>query len=215
MRLSILLFLAAGACVPQAKYEAALAKNRDLSGKVERLEARLAADQRAYEEILADMKPLIDRGVLKVENKEGRVIIGMASDVLFPSGSAELSADGKSNVAEVARLLARRGKEHMFQVEGHTDNVPIATAAFPDNWHLGAARAITVTEFMVSQGFPRDHLSAATFGDTRPVANNGTDTGRAANRRIEIVLLPDLADLGKGHTTPPARPRTPPRRPKQ
>ena len=214
MRLSIVFLLLATACVPKAKYEAALAKNNELHGKVERLEARLAADRQAYEDILADLKPLIDRGVLKVENKEGRVVIGMASDVLFASGSTELSADGKANVAEVARLLARRGKDHMFQVEGHTDNVPIATAPIPDNWHLGALRALTVTEFMIAEGFPRTHLSAATFGDTRPVGNNENEAGRAQNRRIEIVVLPDLEDLGKSRSTPD-RPRTTPRRPKQ
>lgn len=214
MRVPVLIsLLLLSACVPRAKYEAAVARNEELRGKVERLEARLAARRQTYEDILADLKPLVDRGVLKVEDKNGRVVIGMASDVLFASGSADLSPDGKANVAEVARLLARRAGQHLFQVEGHTDNVPITTAQFPDNWHLGAARAITVASFMIAQGFPAAHLSAATFGDTTPVASNDTDVGRAQNRRIEIVLLPDLGEASPNHTQ--GRPRTPPRQPRR
>jgi chemotaxis protein MotB len=213
MRGLLLVLVLAGGCVPKTKYDAVVAQNAELNGKVDRLEARLAAQREAYQAILADLKPLIDRGVLQVENRDGRVVIGMASDVLFASGSADLSEEGRRTVGDVARLIARHGREHTFQVEGHTDNVPIATPAFPDNWHLGAARAITVATFMIQQGFPADHISAATFGDSEPVASNDSDAGKAKNRRIEIVLLLDLSDVAKTHAGPSPKPRNPPRRP--
>ena len=163
-------------CVSQETYQAALDKNEALQHQVDVLHARLARQRAAYDQLLADLKPLIDKGLLQVEQRDGRVVIGMASDVLFASGSADLSDAGKANVAEVSRALQRLAKELHFQVEGHTDNQPIATERVPDNYWLGAGRAINVVEYMVAQGFPRDRISAATFGDSNPVASHGGDS---------------------------------------
>ncbi len=185
----------ASGCVPAAKYQKVVDENTKLSTRVDNLQAKAQARLKALKDLLEDLKPLIDRGLLEVEIVDGRVVIGMTADVLFPSGSATLSADGKRNIAEVATALKRRNLSQNFQIEGHTDNDPINTPEFPDNWHLGAARAVTVLEYMVDQGFPSDRISAATFGDTQPVVPNNSGTARAQNRRIEIVVLPDLNDL--------------------
>jgi chemotaxis protein MotB len=80
-----------------------------------------------------------------------------------------------------------------FQVAGHTDNDPIATEKFPSNWDLGAARSITVTRLLVDSGLPADRVSASSYADTVPVVANDTAEGKAANRRIEIVVVPDLS----------------------
>lgn len=197
MRNLFLTLLLLPACVSQEKYDAAIAKNETLQDQVAALQARVRRQSQAYDAILADLKPLVDKGVLKVQNTNGRVTIGMASDILFASGSADLSAGGKSTLSELSRLLARHANEHDFQVEGHTDNQPIATSAFPNNNYLGAARSINVMEYMLSQGFPKKHLSAATWGDAMPVSTNDTESGRAMNRRIEVVLIPDLSDVGE------------------
>ena len=82
-----------------------------------------------------------------------------------------------------------------FQVEGHTDNVGIKTAQYPSNWELAAARALTVVKTMVEAGLPADRISAASFGEFKPVKANDTNEGKAANRRIEIVVVPDLSSL--------------------
>ncbi len=197
MRISLVLLaaLALGGCVPKSQYMKLESENAKLKERIERLDNVAEAQLKAYRELLSDFKPLIDRGLLKIEVVDGRITLGMASDVLFPSGSAELSQAGKDNIAEITRVLANRAKDRDFQVEGHTDNEPINTAQYPSNWHLGAARAIAVTQFMVSRGFPEDQISAASFGDNAPVATNGSESGRAENRRIEIVLLPELSDL--------------------
>jgi chemotaxis protein MotB len=89
-----------------------------------------------------------------------------------------------------------------FQVEGHTDNVPIATARFPSNWELAAARALSVVHLLQEQGVRPESVSGAAFGEYRPVADNADPAGRRLNRRIEIVMLPNL-DVIAGTVLPP------------
>jgi chemotaxis protein MotB len=122
------------------------------------------------------------------------MVVNLSSDILFPSGSAAVSKDGKAALVEVAQVLAQI-PDRKFQVEGHTDNVPIKTDAFPSNWELASARALVVTKTLVDAGLPASRVSAASFGDTKPSASNGTQEGRAQNRRIEIVVVPDLSSL--------------------
>ena len=83
-------------------------------------------------------------------------------------------------------LLARGG--HTITVEGHTDNVPISTPQFPSNWELSAARASTVVRHLIARGIPADRLSAVGYADTRPLAANDTEAGRAKNRRVSIII---------------------------
>ena len=198
--LPVALALSTG-CVSMKKYNALDAKYTQVQHENKRLKDQLAARdalaaQRMAEfrELMADFKPLIDKGVLEVEIVDGRVVIGMSADVLFASGSADLSAAGQDNLREVARLLARK-PDYEFQVEGHTDDDPISTTLYPNNWYLGASRAIKVVEFLVSNGMSPENLSAASFGQYTPAAPNTTAANKARNRRIELVLLPDLSEL--------------------
>jgi chemotaxis protein MotB len=120
--------------------------------------------------------------------------VALSSDVLFPSGSAKLSASGIASVKEVTGLLVSLvGRK--YQIEGHTDNVPIKTSSYPSNWELASARAMTVLRTMLDSGMPADRISAASYGDTQPVAINETAEGKAQNRRIAIVIVPDLSGL--------------------
>jgi chemotaxis protein MotB len=147
-----------------------------------------------YKALLARFQALIDAGKLKVKIVDGRMVVQLQSDVLFSSGSASLSKDGRANIVEVAAVLASI-PERKFQVEGHTDNVPINTQQFPSNWELASARALTVTKAMVEAGLPAARVSAASFGAEKPAATNDTPEGKAQNRRIEIVVVPDLSSL--------------------
>jgi chemotaxis protein MotB len=162
----------------------------ELEQRKEEADARLAE----LKSVLEKFRGLISAGKLKVKVVEGKIVVVMASDVLFSSGSAALSKDGKAEISEVSQLLASLPKRK-FQVEGHTDNVPISTAQYPSNWELAAGRAITVVKTMVEVGMPLSRVSAASFADAEPAASNGTAEGRAANRRIEIILVPDLSTL--------------------
>ena len=158
-----------------------------------RVEAEARVKQ--FKDLLARFKTLIDAGKLKVKIADGRMVLELPTDVLFGSGQAKLSDDGLTAVKEVSGVLVTLPKTRRFQVEGHTDNVPIKTARFPSNWQLASARALNVVQAMMEAGMPGDRVSAAAFGEHRPVAKNDTDEGKAANRRIEIVVVPDLSSL--------------------
>lgn len=191
----VLAFSLISACVPMADYEAVVAENGKLSARVEKLDAKIAKQVQQIKDLQEELKPLIDRGILRIEVNDGRVTLAMNSDVLFASGSAALSSDGRETVSLLARALSRRTPNTDFQVEGHTDSDPINTPEFPNNWYLGAARGIVVTEAMIAAGFPRANISAASYADVRPVGNNNSTSGQAVNRRIEVVLVPDLSEL--------------------
>jgi chemotaxis protein MotB len=162
--------------------------------EVQQRKAQAEARVAEYKDLLGRFQSLIDAGKLKVKLVDGRMVVVLATDVLFGSGSATLSKPGRAEIAEVAGLLASIPKRS-FQVEGHTDNVPIATAQYPSNWELAAARALTVVKTMVEAGVPPERISAASYGEARPATANDTPEGRAQNRRIEITVVPDLSTL--------------------
>jgi chemotaxis protein MotB len=157
-------------------------------------EAQAAARISQFQELTDKFRALVDAGKLKVSVIRGRMVVQMQTDVLFGSGSARLSAEGRAAIDEVSGLLASLA-ERRYQIEGHTDNVPIHTAAFPSNWELAAARAISVVSVMVDQGMAPERVSAVSYGETTPIAANDSKEGRAQNRRIEIVVVPDLSQL--------------------
>jgi chemotaxis protein MotB len=154
------------------------------------------ADKRVaeYREMLVRFKDLIDAGTLSVRVTDGRMVLALPTDVLFDSGSARLSKTGKAAVQEVGTVLAALGRRRI-QIEGHTDNVPIHNPQFASNWELASARALVVARAMMQAGLPNEAVSAASYGEFHPIASNDDPQGRAANRRIEVVLLPDLSTL--------------------
>lgn len=147
-----------------------------------------------FEDLTARFKKLADTGALTVQIIDGKMVVSLGSDVLFGSGSAKLSAAGMEAIKEVTNQL-KNIPEKRYQIEGHTDNVPIATAVFPSNWELASARALNVTRAMIDAGMPANRVSAASYGDTSPVKPNETPEGKAANRRIAIVVVPDLSTM--------------------
>lgn len=188
----------------ESKLANALKNNSNLQGSVEEMQRALAeleqrkaeADARIneYKAFLAQFQKLADEGKLKIKVRDGLLVLELATDVLFSSGRAKLSDDGETAITEVAVVLAGL-KDKKFQVEGHTDNIPTNNARFKSNWELASARAITVVQTMIEGGMPPQRISAASYGDTTPAASNDTDTGKATNRRIEIVVVPDLSKL--------------------
>jgi chemotaxis protein MotB len=154
------------------------------------------ADERIaeFKALLGKFKALIDSGKLKVRIREGRMMVELATDVLFPSGSANLNDNGKAAISEVAKLLASI-PDRKFQIEGHTDNVPMRSKQYRSNWELAAGRALTVLDTMIAAGMPADRISAASFGASKPAKPNNSPENKAANRRIEIVVVPDLSSL--------------------
>jgi chemotaxis protein MotB len=169
----------------------------EMTAALDELARRKAeADRRMaeFKDLLARFKSLIDAGKLQVKIVDGRMVVQLATDVLFASGQASLSAEGRTAVREVADVL-KAIPDRQFQVEGHTDNVPIKTERFPSNWELASARALTVVREMLDVGMPPERVSAASYGEHDPVAPNRTDEGKSQNRRIQIVVIPDLSGL--------------------
>ncbi|MER2561918.1 MAG: OmpA family protein [Myxococcaceae bacterium] len=162
--------------------------------ELEKRRGEAEARVKEFRSLLARFRALIDAGRLKVRIVDGRLVVVLATDVLFGSGSAALSKEGRAAITEVATVLASLPKR-AFQVEGHTDSVPIATSQFPSNWELAAARAITVAKTMIDAGLAANRISAASYADKKPTASNDSAEGKALNRRIEITILPDLSTL--------------------
>jgi chemotaxis protein MotB len=178
----------------QSKLNTSIDEMKRALAELDQRKAAAEARLSEYRELLGKFKKLIDAGKLKVKIVDGRMVVELATDVLFDSGSAKLSDAGKAAIVEVSQVLATI-PERNFQVEGHTDNVPIATAQYPSNWELASSRALTVVKTMVEAGMPSTRISASSYGETKPVQKNDSAEGKSANRRIEIVVVPDLSDL--------------------
>lgn len=174
--------------------QAGNADRRRLAERLEELaaiEEELRSRNAIYEDILQRFQALIDDGTLEVVIERGRLVIKLPQDVLFESGRAELGPEGRAALVQVAQVIASLG-DRTFQVEGHTDNVPIQTARFPSNWELASARALAVVHLFVETGVRPDRVSAASYSEFQPQRSNDTPDERAFNRRIEIVMVPDL-----------------------
>lgn len=160
--------------------------------ELEKRRAQVEASLKEFRDLVSRFKAMIDAGTLTVKVVDGRMIVQLATDILFGAGSAKLSKEGKEALTAVAAVLASI-PEREFQVAGHTDDQPIRTAAFPSNWYLGSARAIAVTEVLIEGGLGPERVSAASYAEFQPADTNKTPEGRGNNRRIEIIIVPDLS----------------------
>ncbi len=172
-----------------------LAKMRATLEDLER--AKAAADKRnkAFRDLLAKFKAMVDAGKLQVEVRNGLMLVKLPDNILFDPGKTALKKEGQDAIVQVTGILnSIEGRK--FQVAGHTDNRPIGkNSKYSSNWELSAARALEVLDLMVKSGMDARRLSAAGYADVLPVATNDTDDGRRQNRRIEIVLVPNIEDL--------------------
>lgn len=149
---------------------------------------------KAFRDLLSKFQSMITAGKLKIALRKGRMIIVLPNDVLFDSGKTTLKVDGRSALAQVGKVLATI-PDRDFLVAGDTDNVPIHTEKFPSNWELSTERAVQVVEFLIANGMQPQTLAAAGYGEFDPVAPNDTPEHRNLNRRIEIVLQPNISEL--------------------
>jgi chemotaxis protein MotB len=170
-----------------------------------------AADARAklFDDFVKKFKSMIDAGKLDITTRRGQIVLALATDVLFDEGKTDIKADGKTAIAEVASAL-KGVAGRRFQVAGHTDTFPIHNKDFPSNWELSTARAVAVVKLLVKEGVKSDALSAAGYAEFDPAQANSTDKGRAKNRRIEIVLVPNIEELVKMPELKPAETTRPP-----
>jgi len=134
---------------------------------------------------------------LSVYIKDGKVYVSLEEKLLFKSGSDVVNSQGKEALKSLADVL-NSTKNITVMIEGHTDNVPIKTKSFDDNWDLSTARATSIVRILTTDyGFDPNRITAAGRSEFQPVLTNETVDGRAGNRRTEIILSPDLKELYK------------------
>lgn len=127
-------------------------------------------------------------GMIAVEKGQDRIILRLADNLVFPSASADIRAEALPILEVVAKALGRNQNE--VSIEGHTDNIPLATDRYPSNWELSSARATAVLRVLTERyHVDAKRLFAAGYGENRPIASNLTPEGRAVNRRADIVIL--------------------------
>ena len=149
----------------------------------------------ALRKTIADALVIFKTNELSVFVKDGRVYVSMQESLLFPSGSAVVNQRGKDALAKVAGVLNTTPDINVI-VEGHTDNVPIKTKVYRDNWDLSVARAVSIVHVLTDDyNVPPTRVIASGRSEFFPVATNGTDLGKALNRRTEIILEPKLDQL--------------------
>lgn len=174
-------------------------QNRNLTRKLEReREARqeqVSELKGTYDQLVGKLQQEIERGEITISELEGKLTVNMVERIIFASGEAEIKPQGLEVLRQVGNIL-KDVENKAIRIEGHTDNVPISSRlqeTFPTNWELSAARAINVVRFLREKiGIPGEKLFACGFGKFRPIADNDTAEGRARNRRIQIVLVPEV-----------------------
>lgn len=178
----------------QQENDALKANINTLSQKAQKAEQLEKATQ-TYQDLQKKLEKEIQQGQVQLKEMKDRLTMTMVDKIIFPSGSAEISKDGKLVLDKVISIL-KDVKDKRIQVEGHTDNVKIVSdlkKRFPTNWELSTARATEVVRYLQETGgIDSARLSATGYGEYQPVAPNDTDEGKHMNRRIEIVLLPLL-----------------------
>jgi len=132
---------------------------------------------------------------LYVYTKDGNVYVALEEKLLFKSGSDVVDPKGKEALKSLAAVL-NNTKDISVMIEGHTDNVPIKTSVYKDNWDLSTARATSIVRILTEDyGFDPVRITASGRGKFHPVKSNETVEGRAGNRRIEVILSPDLNEI--------------------
>jgi chemotaxis protein MotB len=164
-------------------------------------EAEVQRLTKTQEDLAKSLQAEIAKGDITIKQVRDRLTINMVDRILFDSGKAQIKPAGLKVLKQVSDVL-KDINEKQIRIEGHTDNVPIKGKLkdrYPSNWELSTARATSVVRYIVEEGGVNSgNLEAVGYADTRPVAENDTEDGRAVNRRIEIVLYPkDLSAITK------------------
>jgi chemotaxis protein MotB len=191
--------------------KAELAKAQD---RIEDLEEQQKSAVQAQNTLEADMRAALESKDVTISNLQGRLTVSIVDRILFDSGQAELKPGGEEVLGKVVAVLAQQPGVQL-QVVGHTDNVPISAAArtrFPSNWELSTARATAAVRYLTEKaGVDPRRVGAVGYGEFRPLADNTTAEGRARNRRIAIVVLPEeIAPADHPPATRPAAVLPPP-----
>jgi chemotaxis protein MotB len=152
------------------------------------------------DEVEKSLALLVDAELVTVRRHSFWIEVEIRADILFPSGVATIAPTAVPALAALAKALAPF--PNPVRVEGHTDNVPIKTVAFPSNWELSSARAATVVHLLANGGVAANRLSVIGLGEWHPAHSNDTAEGRNGNRRVLLVILSGAADSPDNNAQP-------------
>lgn len=192
------------------KAQSQLASLRDqlsaTKSRIEELEKEKEMVTQAQQSLEKEMRKALESKDVTISELQGKLTVNILDRILFDSGEAVLKSEGETVLQKLAAVLAQY-PNRQIHVIGHTDNVPIRTSArnrFASNWELSTARATAAVRFLQEKaGVNPMRLGAVGYGEFHPLADNATTEGRARNRRIAIVVLPE--ELA-GNDTKPVRP---------
>ncbi|MUP44801.1 cell envelope biogenesis protein OmpA [Gramella sp. BOM4] len=171
------------------------------SQRIDELEAVIAAKDakmNALKEAVSNALTNFEGKGLSVEQRDGKVYVSMENKLLFDSGSWAVNSEGRKAVQQLGSVLANN-PDIAVLIEGHTDNVPYGgSGQLKDNWDLSTKRATSIVQILrENKSIDPENLTAAGRGEFAPVASNDSETGRAKNRRIEVILTPKLDEITK------------------
>ncbi len=176
-----------------------LQRNDQLIQKLEELD-KYKKELDTHKKTIADLDTIKGQlektvGVLETKIEDGRLKVSFKGDILFESGEHQLRTEGKSILENVHAILSKNIRQNDIFVAGHTDNVairPDALDRYDSNWTLSTYRAIEVVKYLTGKGLPPQSLTAAGYGEFKPIADNATPEGKAKNRRVELFLIPKI-----------------------
>jgi len=198
-------FLMSGCTNWKKKYEALNVEHQNMKGLLEReksqtgqLEGELSKNQQTIADLqrqMAEKKqtPAQATGFgdgydVKFDASAGTITVTLPNAILFDSGKAELKKATSTELDHIKSVLTSKYSGRQIEVAGHTDSDPIKKSKWKDNWELSAQRALTVTRYLVARGIPEKQIRAVGCGSARSVASNSSSSGKAKNRRVEIIV---------------------------
>ncbi|MCR4298997.1 MAG: flagellar motor protein MotD [Gallionella sp.] len=172
---------------------------------VDRRTARLGEQQRKIQDRMKNlanglsqvMAPLINQHTVSINQTRRGVVIDISASTLFGTGEATLRPGMLGVLRQVSAVLSK--EELPIEVEGHTDDIPIATAQFPSNWELSSARASSVVRMLIDNGVPAKNLTVVGLASNQPLVSNDSRENRAKNRRVTITIV--SPDMERGQRT--------------
>lgn len=161
--------------------------------KIEELSRQLDELSQAKNLLSSSLQQEIQDRQVKLQMMEKGLVITVLGDVLFDSGKAKIKSEAYNILDKISGVLEKDVPQLNIGIEGHTDNVPIQYSSWKSNWELSTARALSVLHYLIdNKGISPERVSAIGYGEYRPVASNDTKGDRQLNRRVEIVILPQL-----------------------
>jgi len=174
-------------------------KNLELNKNLAEVEVykREVDRQKNYIQELKDIRTDLKNIVIDLETKieDGRLKVSFKGDILFDSGSHQLKASGIDLLESVLPVFLKSTQKNDLFIAGHTDNVPIKKEfrhQYNSNWDLSTYRAIEVVKYLTTKGLKPENLTAAGYGEYKPIADNDSRMGRARNRRVELFVIPRI-----------------------